>query len=175
MSTNTNQAPDIYEWTGPTGVKFREIKQPSGTYYQDTTQAAVINALERARTTHTRIRLFLGDTKTGRDWLEEWDVTGYVGRTMGPIKAPILLRNSRSTGGGIISTDCILRLIVDGREVYRHPKYRLPIIEIGCSPVNVNQPRRYYAKVNGELHARFKTEAQAKRWAAFMLGERMAK
>jgi hypothetical protein len=168
-----NNAPEIHEWTGPTGVKFRDVKQPSGVYYRDTTPPEVVLQIERARECGHRIRLWLGDTKTGRDWMEEWDVVGTVGCSMGPIKSPLLLRTSRSISGGIISTDAIVRLFANGREVYRHPKYRVPKITVGYDP-NAGD-HRWYARVNGKHHARFKTEASALRWAAFMRGERLSK
>jgi hypothetical protein len=31
---------DVYEWTGPTGVRFKQERSPAGTYYHDTTPAA---------------------------------------------------------------------------------------------------------------------------------------
>lgn len=168
-------APPIHEWTGPTGVKFREIKQPSGVYYRDTTPSEVVHHLEVAREGDFRIRLWLGDTKTGRDWLEEWDVVGTVGCSMGPIKVPLLLRSSRSTGGGAISTDNIVRLFVNGREVYRHPKYKLPSFALVFEDKHKDVPWALFVNGQKEPHARFKTQAKAQRWAAFMRGERLSK
>lgn len=167
----------IHQWTGPTGVHFREVKQPSGTYYKDTTPPEVIRALEQAYDEDCRIRIFLGDSKTGRDWLEENDVTGTVGRSTGPIKIPLLIRTNRSTGGGALLTDCIVRLLVNGREVYRHPKYSIPLFS-----VFQEKPRQYkdvpwgvYLDKEKSPHARFKTEQAARRWVAFMRGERLSK
>ncbi|HXJ61839.1 MAG TPA: hypothetical protein VNU68_34800 [Verrucomicrobiae bacterium] len=168
-------APPIHEWTGPTGVKFRDVLSPGGTYYRDTTPKAVVHHLELARQNGYQIRLWLGDAKTGRDWLEEWDVVGKVGRSMGPIKSPLLLRTSRSIGGGIISTDCIVRLFVNGREVYRHPKYKLPSFALVFEDKHKDVPWAVFVNGQKEPHARFKTQAKAQRWAAFMRGERLSK
>lgn len=164
----------VHEWTGPTGVKFRDVAEPSGTYYHDTTPRAVIDALEMARATKQRVRLFLGDSKTGKGWLEEWMVTGAIGRSMGPIKVPILIPNSRSYGGPAILGDAIVRLFVGRREVYRHPGYQNPVITVALEGKYPDSP--WAATVNGDgVHARFKTERAALRWAAFMRGERFSK
>jgi hypothetical protein len=175
MSNATTQGPAVHEWTGPTGVKFRDVREPSGTYYHDTTPRAVVQALEAAMQSGAKVRLFLGEAKTGQDWLSEWDVYGTVGRSMGPIKIPLLIKTARSHGGGAILADCIVRLIVDGREVYRHPGYKVPSIVIYHEGKHPRVP--WAAKVNGsrEVHARFETSAQASRWARFIQGERLCK
>jgi hypothetical protein len=167
---NNDSSPPVHEWTGPTGVKFRDVREPSGTYYHDTTPRKVIDALEHAMRTRARVRLFYGDAKTGRDWLQEWNVTGRVGRSMGPIKIPLLLSSSRSIGGGAILTDSIVRMFVGRVEVYRHPKYKVPT-------VNITGNNPWHAWVNGQVHASasFNTYEKARRWAAFMRGERLAK
>jgi hypothetical protein len=174
MQTQTQAAPQVHEWTGPTGVNFRDVAEPSGTYYRDTTPREVINALELARKSGARVRLFLGDKETGRDWCEEYDVTGTIGRSTGPVKIPLLIASRRSHGGGAILTDCIIRLLIDGREVYRHPKYHAPEFVTRL----IDPPSDGYAAcvlANGKECAQFKTLAAAFRWVAFMRGERMSK
>jgi len=163
----------IHEWTGPTGKKFRDIADLSFTYYRDTTPRAVIDAIEHARETRARVRLFYGDAETGRDWGESYDVTGRVGRSMGLIKIPLLIPTSRSMGGPAILCDCIVRLIVAGREVYRHPNYHQPEYTIRHEgPGDLR--KRVYADGKTNI-ANFRTQRQAERWIAFMKGERMNK
>ena len=59
---------------------------------------------------------------------------------------------------------------VDGREVYRHPGFEMPTILI----VNDGEaPYPWRAYIAGTVHAAFKTEAKATRWAGFMTGKRM--
>ena len=70
----------VYEWTGPTGVKFRDIMQPSGVYYRDSTPQEVIKGLENAIKNRSRVRFFYGDNDTGEDWGEENDVLTYSPR-----------------------------------------------------------------------------------------------
>ena len=143
----------------------------ANTWYHAGTDPKVIEELGRAH--NSRVRIWLGDKETGKDWLEENDVTGTIGRSMGPIRIPLLIANSRSLGGGGILTDCIVRLAVDGREVYRHPKYVEPKFEI--TPSDMQPEYEVNVDVDGQTHARFRTRAKAERWVAFMTGKRMAK
>lgn len=103
----------------------------NGTKYHSATPANVIRALEEAREGRYRIRVFYGDTDTGRDWDERYDVTGYVSRSIGPTKVPILLANARSPGGPAMLDHCIVRIRHSskqarrrhGGDIYRHPRY----------------------------------------------------
>lgn len=128
-------------------------------------KAGVEAALESLRGTKKRVRIFYGDEATGRDWMEEFDTTGTVSRSSGSMPVYILLKNSRSTGGHGISPTSIVRIMVDGRDLYRHPSYHLPKMTIDGLTV----------LVGGEPHARFKSKAALERWVAFMEGRRMAK
>lgn len=100
----------------------------NGTTYHDETPAEVIRVLENARIGERRIRLCYGDVKTGRDWLEEYDVTGRVGRSTGTTKIPLILANSRSSGGPGILDHCIVRITTStkGKVLYSHPLYHKP-------------------------------------------------
>lgn len=95
------------------------------TYYDVMTNNKVINVLEYALNNRVRLRLYLGDRETGRDWEETYDVQGYIGRTTGFIHELILLPNSRSIGGSCILTDCIVKIETSKgkKELYKHPNY----------------------------------------------------
>lgn len=96
----------------------------NGTTYDDRTPEQVARVLERARMNNIRIRLWHGDTDTGRAWADEHDVIGYVGRSMGPTNVPILLYNKASAGGGSILDHCIVRIdSTAGATLYSHPKF----------------------------------------------------
>jgi hypothetical protein len=75
----------------------------------------------------TRIRLHYGNTETGKDWEEEYDTTGRIGRSTGHKKIPLLAYNRRSLGGGEVISHCIVRIQhankKDGGDIYRHPNY----------------------------------------------------
>lgn len=169
----TTTAPRIHEWTGPTGVHFREVAEPSGVYYREGTPREVVSALEKAIKNRSRIRLFLGDNKTGKGWNEENDVVGLVSNSMGPIKTPILLANERANSGGAILVDCIVCLFVDGREVYRHPNFTMPSIRIAHEGVYPDVPIAAYVDGEKNPSARFASMQKAQRWVDFMTGKRM--
>lgn len=153
--------------------KAREIAL--GTWFHRNTPKAISDILESARKSGSRLRLFYGDTQTGRDWLEEHDVIGTIGRSTGALKVPLLIASSRSMGGGPILDHCIVRIIdVEDtrRELYRHPRYVTPSFDL-CHGSMIDAP--WVAVHGGRIHARFKTEKRAQRWIAFMRGERFAK
>lgn len=100
----------------------RNYQVVNETSYDARTIPEVIRILEACRQDRTRIRVHYGDVVTGKDWI---DVTGKVGRSMGPIKVPLLIHNCRSLGGGALLDHCIVRIVTSKgkRELYRHPLY----------------------------------------------------
>jgi hypothetical protein len=135
----------------------------NGTHYNEGTDMKVIEILESARKNDIRIRIFSGDTETGQEWLEEYNIMGYVGRTTGR-HSPILVHNKRSFGGGLISIDCILKITINKQVVYQHPNYKPLELKV----YKHNTPSEYPYGVND--HANFKTQAEAERWVEFMMG-----
>lgn len=103
-------------------IVYREV---NGTSYHADTNEAIINVLEWARLNDTRIRVYYGDTLTGLDWQEQHRVTGYVGRSTGRAKIPLLVYSKRCCGGGGILDNCIVRIETTrgGRVLYNHPNY----------------------------------------------------
>ena len=110
----------------------------NGTMFHDETPIAVCNILNDAISSRRlkRIRIFFGDKETGKDWNEFYDNIGYVGRSTGLIKIPLMIHNTRSTGGGAILDHCIVKITVDKKTVYQHPKYHCPIVINGCSVID---------------------------------------
>ena len=155
----------------------KQYKEVDGLFYDERTPDAVcnilsrFNALHRTRRNSPRLRLWYGDIETGRCWMEENDTTGYIGRSTGSIKIPLLIHNSRSYGGGAILDNCIIRITARNSHtnridcLYSHPNFHIPAITIDGASV----------LFDGAIHANFKTREQAHRYAAFMAGERMNK
>lgn len=143
----------------------------NGTSYHPETPQGVIDMLERARQYNLRVRLFYGDPQTGRDWLEEHDTQGTIGRSMGPVKIPILIHNARSLGGGAILDHCIVRITIDKLNVYRHPDYHLPDFKL---KYNSDPGNEYTVSVmdGNEVIARFPDEGKARKWLDFIRGNR---
>lgn len=155
----------------------------NGTTYHEHTDPKVAAIIEDARIHGRRIRLFYGDTETGRDWMEEHDVMGTIGRSMGPVKIPILMCNKRSMCGPGILDHCIVKIVdlrsgrkeTGGYVVWQHPKYKVPNLEM-ISHTDPNVPKYHYSVLrDGETVARFKKQKQAIRYMEFMRGDRNAK
>lgn len=132
--------------------------------------AALLNKLTESK---QRIRIVYGDTDTGKDWLEEYDVIGSIGKSTGSNQIPLLISNSRSTGGGAILEDCILKIVdVKSKKVlYQHDKYIAPKFEIVFLAIT----GQYSVNVDGNVQANFKTIKQAQNYIDFMLCKRMSK
>lgn len=100
----------------------------NGTTYKDDTPKELVDLLEKWRVNRfdiSRIRIHYGDTKTGRPWGDR--LAGYISRSMGPVKIPILLCNRRSIGGEGLLENCIVLVECANKKhggvLYRHPKY----------------------------------------------------
>lgn len=156
-------------------VKFKESPASSQTFFARDTPEMVKLQLTLRMQGDTRIRIWYGDTKTGKATLDEHDVTGYVSRTTGTHRAPLLVNSKRSMGGLIISSNRIVRIdsISSGRTLYKHEKFHVEKLEV--VPSNFEG---YAAEVITALGksclARFKSLARANNWVAFMNGDRYA-
>ena len=122
----------------PNGNTIHYKVTPDGTAYHVDTPDRLVDILEGLRRRRSRVRVYLGDRKTGRDWEESSDVFGIIGRSTGRIKIPILVNNVRSLGGGALLDDCIVKLEYanrkDGGVIWQHPKYHrgdYPVTRVG--------------------------------------------
>lgn len=104
---------------------YDKYKVYNDTWYCFNTPDRVIQILDGAMKNHKRIRVFYGDTETGRDWCEFFDTIGYVSRSCGNVKIPLLLNNSRSIGGTSILDGSIVKITIDKVVVYQHLNYHL--------------------------------------------------
>ena len=145
----------------------KQYKIIEGTSFSVGTPDKVIAILESVRKSRARVRVFYGDDN-GKDWMEENDTIGYIGRSNGSIKIPLLVRNSRSYGGEPLLDDCIKRITIDKREVYRAKDYSLPCLTIkknkGSLPFSVY--------VDGKTYANFASYEKALNYVGFLRGER---
>ena len=144
-------------------------------YFKDETSDKVKQCIEHCYNSKLRVRIWYGDTDTGVSWLDEYDIMGTIGRSTGQQKIPLLIKNSRSSGGGGILCHCIIRIdiISSKRTIYEHPLFSVPLLT--ASTNNDNDTKNKYPFIvlkDNELQARFKSEKQAKNYIGFMTGER---
>lgn len=133
----------------------------------------VLRILENACKNSTKIRVWYGDKETGRDWGEIYDVFGYVGRSTGTQPIPILLKRRDSIGGGAMLPECIVRITIDKRDVYRHPKFNQPKYSITEASKGLkDRGYNYCVFADGENIYNCKTLKQAENEIAFHLGTR---
>ena len=97
----------------------------NGTSYDARTPNEIISVLEQARLTRTRLLFDWGDQNSGKSWGEVYDIRGYVGRSTGSVKIPLLIKTSRSLGGGAILDHCIVKISESkgGKVLYKHANY----------------------------------------------------
>jgi hypothetical protein len=142
--------------------------------FDEGTKTEIKNILESLVNTGKRIRLWYGDDN-GRSWEEEFDTIGYIGRSTGPNKIPLLINNSRSYGGGAILTARIIKIVETKtkRVLYQHPNFHQYLY----TAKEGSEIERYTATVyrNDGFYANCTTLTEAERLAAFMNGLRMSK
>ena len=150
---------------------MKEYKTINGTSYDVRTPDEVVAILENARQTRTRLHVSLGDSESGRDWIEENMVHGVIGRSTGSIKIPLLIHNRRSLGGPGLLDHCIVRIreSAGGRVLWQHLGYHHGDLEIQqrSEPVTTPDGRILAVTVirDGQDHAAFESVEQARRWA----------
>jgi len=80
---------------------------------EEDVDSRVISILEAARTARRsgdgyRLRIYYGDPSTGRSWGD--GEAGYIGRSTGSVKIPLILANSKSSGGAAILVENIIKV-----------------------------------------------------------------
>ena len=124
----------------------------------------IVNNYDRRK---TRLRFWFGDNQTGKSWGDENDVCGYIGRSTGTNKIPLLVNNSRSYGGGALMDDRIIKIVdINTKAVlYQHEKFNQSVFTTSGNEVFAN----------GEIYGRCKNVNAAVRLCDFMNGKRMNK
>lgn len=146
--------------------------QHAGLFFHPQTSMAVQTALANAFEGRQTVRLWYGDTVTGRAWAEEYDVLGKIGRSTGAIKVPLMVK-AGEIGGPQLLDQCIVRIDIvargkgASRTTYAHPSFHT-----GTWVVTPSDLPEYTTIVlnDGEVHARFKKPETAQRYVAFMQG-----
>lgn len=142
----------------------RVYKRWGETCFHEETPDGLCRLLETLRQTGERVKIYYGDPGTGKLWLEEHETRGYIGRSTGRIKIPLLIYNSRSMGGGALLSDRILRIETTkgARVLYQAPKMTVPEYSITASDMPEYAENLYVA---GVLQARGRKAGEMERLA----------
>lgn len=145
----------------------------NGTAYSENIDEKCMKVLDKLFNNKSRVRLFLGDPNTGKDWCERFDVLGYIGRSTGKYKIPLLIAKSNSMGGPGILDENILKIVdTKTKEVlYQNDKYKTPTFEIVEGDSGKYQLKR--TDKNNEVYFTG-TKIQCEKEKAFFVGERMS-
>ena len=168
---------DSFEYVNYDGTWFiygKNIQNEGWKYKENEKLWKVLSSLVHSG---RRVRVWYGDTETGRSWNVESEFAGPVGRRNGKIAIPILIKNSRSYGGALLD-DRIIRIddIKEKRTIYKSDNFHVEDMKVYEIFGDANYKYRV-AKLSEdsgewEVQANFKTEQQAHSYVAFMRGER---
>ena len=144
---------------------MKNYKELNGYHFNVAAPDAVCEALSGIDR-DTRIRVWYGDPVTGKSFDEIYDITGYVSRSGGMIKVPLLINNTRSMGGGAILCSCVVKVVEtrSKKVLYQHPTFSQSVF---------TTRDRFVHKDGLNTFAELRTPEQAKRFADFMNGKRM--
>ena len=160
----------VYQPGNGNAINYRKV---GGIFYHLDTPDAVVAALERARACRWRVRLYYGDGITGKDWLEENDVEGYVANSIGPLKVPLLLHNRRSHGGCALLDQCLVKIRrTTGGGIYQHPTYHTGTFTIrDIEDGDLRESGYTHAvDVDGRNHGNFRSLKAARNYLRKMIG-----
>lgn len=116
---------DSFEYVNYEGTWFiygKNIQNEGWKYKENEKLWKVLSSLVHS---DRRVRIWYGDTETGRSWNVESEFTGTIGRSTGKIAVPLLIKTSRSYGGGALLDDFIIRIddIKEKRTIYKADNY----------------------------------------------------
>lgn len=148
----------------------------SGTHYDKHTSDEVIHVLEGLIKSKTRVRIHYGFArpeeikpssfhKLGEDWLESSDTDGYIGRSTGIHKIPLIVNNKRSLGGPALLTESIVLIETTCKRrkvLYKHKAYNCPKLLLDYDADSRRHWQVKIEKFSSEPFASFSTPKAAK-------------
>lgn len=134
----------------------KNYKVVDGISFDINTNDSICKIIVDAWQRDIKLKIYYGDAKTGKDWNEENDTIGKIGRSAGTNKIPLLLTNYNSTGGGGILDHCIVKIVNFKTKavLYQHPEYVAPVIDI----IPSDMPEyKFNTILNGKLYGQHKS------------------
>jgi len=144
-------------------VNEKQYKVLDNTYFHLDTPDNLCALICELISKEIKIKVFLGDPKTGENWNEEHDTIGTIGKSTGTIKRPLLVP-IRAYGGSALMTDRVVAIYTlkdrhnTRKCLYKCDKFKFSniVIQEGNLP---EYPYSVY--IDGELYSNHKTERSA--------------
>lgn len=153
-----------------------EYIQHNGLWFHPETKLQVQRILAEAYENRATLRVWYGDTKTGKAWAEEYDIMGQIGRSCGRVKVPLLVAPGED-GAPAMLEHCIVRIDrvtrntkgpgKKGATLYVHPAFSAGTWTTGPAR---DEGYKEAAYQNGVLTAQFKRAGSAQSYCDFMQG-----
>jgi hypothetical protein len=123
-----------------------------------------------------RVRIFYGDTQTAKNWNDEYDTIGTIGKSNGQIKIPLLIKTKRSFGGSAILDQRILKIvdIATNKVLYQCDNYKPDNFFCLYKNTNSNEAVVYMNDINN-VYANCHTIEKALKLCNFMNGLKHSK
>jgi len=148
------------------------MKIVNGTHYHDETSDKLIEELEGARINNSRVKFIYG--KYGRRWWDTCSTYGFIGRSTGVKKIPIICPTRKSVGGDAILDNCVVQLFVGHVQVYIDESMKDALNNYEYSIDYSDKFKKFYLNINdGEFISRHSTLTSARRLKDFLIGERL--
>lgn len=129
---------------------MKDYKVINGISFDQRTPTTVCNILANCcGNRNKRVRIFLGDATTGKDWFECYNTIGYIGRSTGPVRIPLLIPRKDSLGGSTILDYCIVKITIDKEVIWQHKNYHAPIEQRGNELYDTEQNCCIYRNTEG--------------------------
>jgi hypothetical protein len=132
-------------------------------HFHDDTNQRVKDVIVKAYNQKSTVRLFCGDSKTGKAWSEEFDTVGQIGRSTGTKQVPLLVPEGEDGGQQLIDDRIVGIWVKNFGFVYKHPNFR---------PATFTHVGKKVFTENKNEYANCGSTEQAKQLVSFMTGER---
>lgn len=122
---NSSKYPVVHSEDGDRTSSYK-VHPASGTHYPADMHDDLVDKLEQHKADGTRLKFEYGDSKTGQSYGDM--ESGHLGRSTGEHKIPLIIHNSRSSGGPALSG--VVKVShadsSKGGTVWQHPNYKAP-------------------------------------------------
>lgn len=130
---------------------------------------ALQKVLRKLVKTTELVRIMLGDPATGTVWMEEHDVVGRIGLSMGPMRVPLLVPEGERYGAPLLCDNVLMIKDWETSEVLFVRPFNAPALRV-IAEDTADGARFDVIDDEDRIQARFETATQAYAYMAFVAG-----